>query len=403
MKLTLGLLILTIAGGAHAQAWKTLPKGVRILGYRNVTTSTIRSNFNKQGAESSMSPEFKVDSAVINSITGNAIVRGTDLSAEAYDKLTVGEYKVNASANAKVHGLGFGYGISDKVMYYVEMAFYNTVVNANIQRTKGNNFQDVANGLRASGRYQDQPTAQLVEGLVDINTNNVQSVVTNYFGYKPVGTWYGSGYGDMETGIMYKAIDKGVWGLQLYPGLILPTGRQDDPDMLQDLAYGDGQLDVFGEMATGYVFNDRFSIGSTLRYTYQSPTTKELRVPTERDFPLSQEKDVFNVKYGDKFSFMINAPYSFNDWVSIIPFYRFMYQLPTEYDSKNTEANGYLGYNSDKMEHQVQLTASLSSVQPFLKKKFLLPAQINMNLVQVVGGKNVAKAGRFELELRMIF
>jgi hypothetical protein len=77
--------------------------------------------------------------------------------------------------------------------------------------------------------------------------------------------------------------------------------------------------------------------------------------------------------------------------------------MKSQYDSEFTNANEYLSYNSDRSEHQVQLTTTVSSIQPFLKKKFILPAQINMNLVQTVSGRNVPKVGRFELELRMLF
>jgi hypothetical protein len=87
----------------------------------------------------------------------------------------------------------------------------------------------------------------------------------------------------------------------------------------------------------------------------------------------------------------------------VTPVYRFMYQTPSEYSSKFTQADEYLGYNSDKQEHQVQLTTSFSTITPFLKKQFVLPAQINVNAVQTVAGKNVPKASRFEVEIRMLF
>jgi len=403
MKLSLSLILLTLSTTSFAQAWKTLPKGVRILGYRNVTTSTIKSNFDRFGSEASMSPEFKIDGELLNKITDGG-VKG-NLSDQLYRDLMVGEYKVDASASANVHGLGFGYGLTDSVMLYAEIAFYNFNSRSRIVRTKGNNYETLArSALNSSDPARQQLEYQLLQqNMVDVNERNIQHAITDYFGYKPVGDWQGQGYGDMETGVMIKTIDKGTWGLLLYPGVILPTGRQDDPDMLQDTAFGDGQYDFFGEVATGYVFNDRLSIGSTLRYTYQAPSTKSLRIPEEQNFPLSQRSGDFDVKYGDKISFMINAPYTISDWFSIIPFYRFMYQNSATYDSPYTEANGFLEYNSDKMEHSVQLTTSLSSIQPFLKKKFPLPAQINMNLVQVVGGRNVPKMGRFELELRMVF
>jgi hypothetical protein len=207
----------------------------------------------------------------------------------------------------------------------------------------------------------------------------------------------------METGVMIKAIDKGTWGLQLFPGVVLPTGRKDDPNIIQDIGFGDGQYDFFGELGTGYIVNDNLSFGTRFRYTYQAPSRQTLRIPTERDFPLSADKGNFDVKLGDRLNFMVNSTLAFNDWFSVTPVYRYMYQMKSEYDSAYGVANDYLSYNSDKQEHQVQLTASVSSIQPFLKKKFILPAQFNFNVVQTVAGKNVAKVGRFEVELRLIF
>src|SRR5665647_1530349 len=176
---------------------------------------------------------------------------------------------------------------------------------------------------------------------------------------------------------MYKAIDKGTTGLLLYPGVVLPTGRQDDPDILQDVGFGDGQYDFFGEMASGYLVNDALSFGSTFRYTYQAPTTKKLRVPTSRDNSLSNTKGDFTVKYGDKLNYMVNGTYKFNDWIAITPVYRFMYTAKSKYGSDFTAANQILAYNTDRMEHQAQMTATFSSITPFLKKQFLLPAQVN--------------------------
>ncbi len=404
MKWIIGLSLFCFMSASYAQTWATLPKGVRALGYRNVTTSPIKSNFNQFRSETSLSTNFRVDAITLNQISGNLLVPGQDIDATAYKELLVGEYGVNAQARANVHGFGFGYGLTDKVMLYTEIAYYNANVQARLQRTKGNNFKQVEDYLRKNGTtYSDKATAELLRRLVDIDEQNVQSVVVNYYGYKPIGNWQGQGYGDMETGLMIKAIDKGTWGLQLYPGVILPTGTKDDPDVLQDIGFGDGQTDVFGEMGTGYIVNDNLSFGTRLRYTYQSPSKKQLRVPTARDFSLSSQKGSFNVKYGDKVNLMVNSTFAFNDWLSITPVYRYMYQMKSQYDSPFGAANGYLSYNSDKQEHQAQLTASVSSIQPFLKKKFLLPAQINFNIVQTVSGKNVPKVGRFEIELRMIF
>lgn len=398
MKFGFGLFLFMTSLASYAQTWKTLPKGVRILGYRNVTTSKIDSNFNQFRSESSLGASFKVDAASLS-------LPQIGMSDEVYNNLVVGEYKVDAQAQAQVHGTGFGYGITDRVMLYTELAYYNVQVNAKIKRTAGNSYSKAADAALANGsnNSSDQLLQESVRAGVDANENTIQSVITNYYEYKPIGNWQGSGYGDMETGLMANVIDRSSWGVLVYPGVILPTGREDDPNILQDMGFGDGQFDLFTEVATGYVYNDYLRMGTTLRYTYQAADSKELRVPTARDFPLSDQTGNFDVKYGDRINWMINGTYSMNDWISVTPLYRFMYQAPSTYDSQFTEANSYLAYNSDKQEHQVQLTTSFSTITPFLKKQFALPAQINVNAVQTVAGKNVPKAARFEVEIRMLF
>ena len=403
MKAFSAIIFLTLSTGALAQAWKVLPEGVRIIGYRNIQTSKIDSSFNQFGAATPMGAQFRVDANTFNSMTGNLIRPGADVDASAYNALLVGEYKVDAEAQLNVHGTGFGYGLTDKVMFYAEVAYYNALVRTRIKRTAGNTYDETAALLEQQGGLQNGIISENLRDMIDADESTIQSVITNHYGYRPLGDWYGSGFGDMETGLMAKVIDKGTWGLLLYPGVILPTGYQDDPNILQDIGFGDGQFDFFGEMATGYVLNDNISFGSTLRYTYQAPTNRKLRVPTNQDFTLSSVTDRFDVKYGDRVNFMFNSTIALNDWISVTPFYRFMYQMPSAYKSGNINADNFLSHNTDKMEHQAQLTTTFSSITPFLKKKFLLPAQINLNAVQTLAGKNVPKASRFEMELRMLF
>ena len=404
MKKLLTVLALCTSVTASAQVWKTLPKGVRILGYRNVTTSKIGSNFNQFGSQSALGPQFRIDASTINGMTGNAITPGNDVNPDAYNQLVVGEYKVDAEAQLNVHGLGFGYGITDKVMLYVQGTYYDARVKAKIKRTKGNNYSETGETLlNGNGGITDETLANNIDNLPDITTGVIQSAIQNHYGYKPIGEWHGKGYGDMETGLMYKAIDKGIWGLMVYPGVVLPTGRQDDPNNLQDIGFGDGQLDVFTEVATGYVFNDHINFGTVMRYTYQNPTNKELRVPNDADLTISSQTGKFDVKYGDRFDFMLNSTLRVNNWVSFTPVYRYMYQMPSKFKSEFATANEIYMTNSDKQEHVVQLTTSLSSIQPFLNKEFLLPAQINVNVLKTVAGKNVPAASRFEVELRMLF
>jgi len=256
MKRLLSVMALALSVSAQGQVWKTLPQGVRILGYRNVTTSKVKSNYNQFRSESSLGTQFRIDANTLNGIADNIIVPGQDINADAYNKFLIGEYKVDASAQINVHGFGFGYGLTDRVMVYAEVAYYNAQVQTNIKRTKKNTYADTGNILLGDGGVTNDTLGEGIKNLPDVDEGVIQSAITNHYGYKPIGDWYGAGYGDMETGLMTKLVDKGVWGLMFYPGAILPTGRQDDPDILQDVGFGDGQFDLFAELGTGYIVND---------------------------------------------------------------------------------------------------------------------------------------------------
>ena len=177
MKLLLGLLFLISAAPSEAQVWKVLPKGVRILGYRNVTTSKISSNFNQFRSESPIGASFKIDAPTLNQLSGLAYSPSTPGEKEAYDNLVIGQYQVDAEAQFNVHGTGFGYGLTDKTMLYAEIAYYTGRVKSTIKRTAGNTYEETARILEGNG---NTVIADNIRNLVDANEETIQSVITNY-------------------------------------------------------------------------------------------------------------------------------------------------------------------------------------------------------------------------------
>lgn len=406
----IGLLALSslfVVSGAYAQVHRTLPKGVRMLAYRNVNTTKIDATYNQAQAVTPLSYNINANAATLEGAGTAAKLYFEQLQAispEAYDQLTFGEFNVSAVAQVQVHGFGGGYGISEKLTVYGILPYYTARVNMKYKQIRGSNSQEIADQVQQAGQGDiDSTLGNITNAIPSATGNVVQSVLVNTFGYQEIGDWQGSGYGDFELGAMYRLIDRGTWGFAVSSGVVAPTGRQDDPDLLQDIAFGDGQWDAFVEGAYGFVLNDSLMFGTTLRYTYQAPAEKTLRVPTNRDSTISDTKGDFIVKYGDKVDAVFSSTYTFNDWFSLTPAYEVNYQMSSQYDSVYGDANGYLEYNSDRIGHVGRLSASISSIQPFLKKKFALPAQINFNVQQTLAGKNVPKMGRFEVELRMLF
>ncbi len=404
------LVILTLTffmvSSTYAQVHKTLPKGVRLFAYRNVRTSPIDAEYNQSQSLNPLSYDVSANAKTLSGL-GSGVQAAFNAiraeSQEAYDNITFGDFNLSAQAQVTVHGFGGGYGITDRLTIYGILPFYDAQVKMQYRQIQGSNAQAVSDQVAGNGGDISGAISSIVTAIPPVTGNLIQSIVVNTLGYKPIGDWHGRGYGDFELGAMYVLHDSTRWGLATTNGIMAPTGRQSDPDLLQDIAFGDGQWDVFTELALAYMPSKKWMFGTTWRYTYQASSEKTLRIPFDEDVPLGDTKGRFDVKFGDRVDATISATHIINDWLSVSPLYEFAYQMPSQYDSKYSDANRILENNSDRIAHNVRLSGSFSTVTPYTKKKFILPAVITMNVQQTVAGKNVPKMTRYEIEFRMYF
>jgi hypothetical protein len=404
-RLTSIFLVISSISSAYANYYKTLPKGVRLMAYRHVQTSTVKSSYNHTNKETPFSYEFKASGELLEELDELKPVMEAmkALSPEAYDQFSLGTYKIEADARVNVNALGVGYGITNKLTGYVGIPYYNAHVDVRYKRVKGNNYSQVADTLANTGNTTAQSFGDAVENMVDVNENVIQSAAINTLGYEEVGQWDGEGLGDTELGFLYNLTDDGRKGTAVTFGLVAPTGYVEDPDIIQDVGFGDGQWDGFLEYGGGINVTNSLAFNSFFRYTYQFASEKTLRVPYDQDVQLSDKKGDFYEKRGNKFDYVFESTYSFNDWVSITPGYEFNYQEKSEYISPYVDANEFLAANTEKLSHSLRLAGTVSSIQPFLKKNFILPATINLKYQHMMFGKNTPKVDRIELELRMLF
>lgn len=202
---------------------------------------------------------------------------------------------------------------------------------------------------------------------------------------------------------MYNFLTKDTYGMMLSGGLVAPTGRVDDPDILQDVPFGDGQWDAFIELGGGYSVNNALTLNTFGRFTYQFASIKELRKPTSKDFKYSAESGEYTEKLGNKFLYNVNSDYGVNDWLSINSGYEFLYQQEAEYFSSSAEENEMLAYGTQSSSHHLKLAAKLHTVTLFQKKKFIAPGSIEFKANRMLTGSNTPNVDVYEIEFRMFF
>jgi hypothetical protein len=397
---------------AYAIYYATLPEGVRAFAYHYTATNGITSSYNDQKQNDPHFIQQNFDAKTlegVNKATNSLFNELKKSSPEAYNKFSFGSYEARAKANINVQTTAFGYGITKKYTSYVTFPYYRAKVDLDIDRTQESKHSEVSNTLGASNDYGagNQLTLlweEVAKNLPDASPGVIQSVIVNHYQYEPLGSWSGEGPGDLEWMNMYRLTDWKDAGLMICGGLVLPTGREDNPDMIQDVAFGDGQLDAFTEFGGGVsFFKGQYQVDSYTRLTYQAPSQKTKRAYTSSDFPLTNEKAEFEEKLGNKVLVGFINTYVPTHWSALSVEYQFNYKEADRYSSSNSLANSALAANTETHSQALKFMVELSSVDFYFKKKFPLPMKVYLSMQDTIAGKNTPDVTRYDFELRFFF
>jgi hypothetical protein len=403
-------LILLFSVGFTASGWasyyETLPKGVRHIRGRYIH-STVSSSFNRSKADTPYAYKIEADIQTLEQIddpTVSDVLALFEPYPEAYSKLSLGTHKLDAEASIDVNVYAAAYGITDRVTAYAGLPIYNAQVDINYKRVKGSSQADVAAALQEIyGDNWAQTLGNIVEKVYDIDGATIQSGITNALGYDELGSWQGQGLGDIELGLMYNFYNTGDMGLLVKYGFIAPTGYVDDPDIIQDVGFGDGQWDTFIEFGGGKSLTDRITANAWTRFTYQFASEKTLRVPYSGDLSISDETASFNEKLGNKYLFGFDTEFIINDWINITPSFIYEYTEQAKYESSNSQANKWLAQNTQSNTQSFRIMTQFTSVDLFQQNKFLLPGFVNFSYQNTFRGQNAPKVDMYEIELGMYF
>ncbi len=401
----LSLTIGALCSRANGAIYDTLPKGVRTVVIKQVTTNNVTSNFTQGSSEEKLGAIVPLDAKTLEnaeSFTKSYFDALKSASPEAYEEFSFGEFKIDGSAKASVTGGGFGIGITDRLTLYASASWYRADVKMQVSQTSLSNHEAVQKAVNNSNAAQW--VKEVTNQLFDVNGELLQSVIVNYYNYKPVGDWEGAGLGDIDVGALYRLTNMPDRGLAVGLGLTLPTGRTDDPDNLQDFAFGDGQTDLFVEAMAGITpGGGDFSFDSKFRYTYQFESTKTLRIPETRDVPIGRSNGEFKEKLGNIYEIGAFVTWHRIDWLSLSTGYQLSLSERAQYESKYEEANDILADGSDKIAHTAKVALDFSTTKLYQKGAFAIPFDIGVSYQHRFMGQNTPKYDRIDLDFRFYF
>lgn len=403
------VLVLTLCPHAQAYYYETLPAGVRMFAFKQVRTGEITSEFNQQKTLEPYFIQQKIDANLLHNINEGTQLFFDELkrsSPDAYSAFSMGEYQASGSAKVNVQGYGLAYGITDRLTIFGSIPYYDAKVKVNLKRTQSNNLAKVQQ-LVASSDTKNETTdlmSQLIKQFPDANEKLIQSVLVNLYNYQPIGDWQATGLGDLELGMIYRLTNWDHAGLATSLGVILPTGRESNPDILQDIPFGDGQTDIWTEFGGGFhLFGDIIHLWQSSRFTYQVAKYKELRSIEDQGFALSSEKAIFREKRGNILNFRVGTEVKFTRALSLASELGYQVTGATRYDSSNSKANEVMALDTNQEVRTFRAGVKYSTVEAYQTKKFFAPMTLGLSMERILEGKNIPQFTRFDLDFRLFF
>jgi hypothetical protein len=271
---------------------------------------------------------------------------------------------------------------------------------------------NVATGWTANGMMQKVLDTAVAKGLgskVIAKESSLQNVVQtklDMLGYKPLVSETHTDLGDVNLVAKYQILKGDQYAVALAPRVVLPTGRVADSDKVIDIAGGDGQWDVGLGLASDYFITSKLSLTASTGYTYQISSLKRKRIPNSWDESLSSDVDDSTLeKYGNIFSTGLGVRWQVHPVITLGVGYSYQSKEGDTYSGGKYEQSRYdiLAKDSVQTLQAAQAVISLSTVDLFLKKKFVAPLEVNLGFTGILAAQNVPLANLTSLELVSYF
>lgn len=394
---------------AFAGVYDTLPAGINTIVAKQVNTTRIESRYGADQQSSGLNIKQEFTSSNLQNISDAVNLYFKQLntiSPDAYNQFSLGEFKATGWAEVKAQGYGIGHGITDHLTILASLPVYHVKTHIDFTQSKKSNIAAIRNIVSnvpttsAAANFAKELTNQLPE----TNEELLQSLIVNMYGYKPLGHFERDALGDAEIGMIYRLTDYADKGQAIAFGAVLPTGKIDDPDSLQDISTGDGQYDAYLESLSGVSFFDNtFQLDFKIRYTYQFESEKRLRLISDSSIPLSSESMKLREKLGNKLDTTITATINPTIWLNVNASLIVNKVDKTRYNIENQKTKSIMENNTDSLNKWSRIGIGFSGIELYKRKKLDIPFDVNFSYQRILSAKNAPDFERIDADIHLYF
>jgi len=377
------LLLLFSASSALADDASVLPKGRSNVSLENLFYFSTDSRWNPHGNEEKVAGVFneRLLTAADFGLGSSALTLGT--SFLRYD------YRFNILDFSAAHGL------TDRLTLGVDIPYYQAQnkVRALVTSQGANLCISLVTGGIVPCGSPGGTRAITTEDLQQILTRGIPGVPG--FGFKRVQSFSADGLGDITAVAKYQYFRNEDWRLAGSAGVRFPTGRQDDPDNLADVAWSSGAYALLLRFHHDYVVSNLWKEKSaattpdisrpgdllldlTFRYDWVLPDQATLRIGSASN-PITRNRERLDRDLGDRFEIEFTSKYEVLRGLSVSALYKYGWKLEDRITGHKTFPTRALEKDTDSTEQVFIVRGTYSLLPLYLEKKFPIPLNLTVS------------------------
>ncbi len=399
------LSVLAVAPEALAfENAKVLPPGVRNLNVRQVNTNISAKTDGNADAQPLAQPLMQ-DLTFAKIAQGENDLKAAQLKAflltNGFDEnAAVGSFVADLKGNLAVTAGIASYGVSSNVTLALAVPYYRASTSLAVgfvPNATGQAFLDSLakpeNNNTVSAR---EAGAKLNDAVGRLNTKLADN------GYRELENWNDRGLGDVTLAAKARVYESGGVALATTSGFVAPTGRVDDPNILNDVAFGDGQWDVFGQLALDEDLGLGFGLNQFAKYTVQLPAERQVRAATKAE---SIEVDLVkaDVKLGDKYDAGASLQYGAGNGFLAGVGGTYFKKVGDVYRGLEPDVKAKLQDGTDQQALNSELCVGFSTVPHYQAKRFAIPFEVKMTYAKQAMSRNMPITDLAQIDLNLFF
>lgn len=373
--------------GYHFVTAEIMPVGVFTFGYNKSLSTQITNRINGDSREVTQQNHLSRNLSFQDISDGAKDRTDKVLSASAFKAYGIGlnesagQIKNNLNINMESNVFILGYGLSKKSNLFLIIPQVKVTNNISSRFNTTATFNDFVNELRTTGQnsradYLEKLKANPLETRLEESgmriPGEIDTVANVFLDYKRS---FGSVISDTT--------------------LVIPYGYKYSTDDFIDYKINEMSLGLKQTVAKRFNIAPKHEFSIIGGYHLRTPFQMDYRIPQQRGDPLSGQKESnVEIKYGDEFElstqYLFKISSSFSPYVNLR--YNESYKDSYSGNKFKSEKYSYLEDDTDSAALSMGLGFSINTISSFIKNKFFMPLDLNLNYAQTLIGRNTFMA-----------